>query len=128
MRVCDHCAGEIDPAKPRNTKFCSTKCQRASRQQPDREPVTQLPLGDAPVGEDPLVEAVRRELTDAGRLDTALGQQALALAERMAEASGAAMAALSKELRSVMATATQGATAAVDLLDELKLRRDRKSG
>lgn len=127
MRVCEYCAGPIDPAKPRNTKFCRPECRENSRHHPEPR-VTQLPIAEEPAGEDPLVEAVRRELTEANRLDTALGRQAMALAERMAEASGAAMAALSKELRSVMASATQGADQAMDPIDELKLRRDRKSG
>jgi hypothetical protein len=51
-----------------------------------------------------------------------------AAAERMSAASGAAFAALSKELRELMTAATKGAATAVDPIDELKLRRDRKSG
>ncbi len=129
MRVCEYCASEIAPTKPRATKYCSIECRKNANRQPRREPiVTQLPTVEEPAGEDPLVEAVRRELTEAGRIDTSLGRQAMALAERMADAAGAAMAALSKELRSVMATATEGAAVAADPLDELKLRRDRKSG
>ncbi|WP_330253128.1 hypothetical protein OG874_00485 [Nocardia sp. NBC_00565] len=128
MRVCDYCAGPIEPGKPRTTKYCSPECRTANAQQPRREPtVTHLPGGDEPVT-DPLVEAVRQELTEAGRLDTVLGRQAVALAERMGDASGAAMAALSKELRTVMGTATQGVTSQADPVDELRLRRDRKSG
>lgn len=127
MRVCDYCAGPIEPGKPRTTKYCSPECRTANAQQPRRESVTDLPGAEESVA-DPLVEAVRQELTEAGRLDTVLGRQAVALAERMADAAGAAMAALSKELRTVMGTATQGVTSQADPVDELRLRRDRKSG
>lgn len=129
MRICEYCAGELAPTKPRMTKYCSTECRKNASQQPRRESiVAQLPTAGEPAGEDPLTEAVRRELTEAKRLDTTLGRQAVALAERMSDASGAAMAALSKELRSVMTAATQGVAAAIDPIDELRLRRDRKSG
>lgn len=73
--------------------------------------------------------ATRAELEAAGRLDSMLGQVALLLAERMCEFdTGSGTAALSKELRAVMATAVQGAPAAADPVDELRARRDRKRG
>jgi hypothetical protein len=67
------------------------------------------------------------ELQAAGRADTALGQQALALAERVNNPrdTGSAIAALSKELRAVMVEALKGAEVAADPLDELRARRDR---
>ena len=125
MRVCDYCAGEIAATAPRNTKYCSTKCRKDSQRAPELAVVPSPPDEAEP---DPLVEAVRRELEAAARLDTALGQQALAAAVRMSAASGTAFAALSKELRELMTAATKGAATAVDPIDELKLRRDRKSG
>jgi len=58
-----------------------------------------------------------------------LGQMALLFAERMCEFdTGSGTAALSKELRAVMAAAVQGAPAAADPVDELRARRDRKRG
>jgi hypothetical protein len=124
MRVCDYCAGEIAASAPRNTKYCSAKCRKDSQRAPELAVVPSTAESEP----DPLVEAVRRELEAAARLDTSLGQQALAAAERMSAASGAAFAALSKELRELMTAATKGAATAVDPIDELKLRRDRKSG
>jgi hypothetical protein len=75
-----------------------------------------------------LVARVREDLAAAGVLDTTLGQQAMVIALRMGTAAATALAPLSKELRSVMASATQGVVSEADPLDELKLRRDRKSG
>jgi hypothetical protein len=75
-----------------------------------------------------LVDAVRAELTIAGRLDSAPGQRALRLAVAMCEfgITGGGLAALSKELRATMAEALQNAATANDPLDELRARRDRK--
>lgn len=125
VRICEYCAGPIDPGKPRNTKYCSTECRQSNRDDPSLASVTTAVDEVAP---DPLVEAVRRELETAGRADTVLGQAALAAAERMGAASGSAFAALSKELRELMTAATRGAAAVADPIDELRLRRDRKSG
>lgn len=134
MRVCEHCATEIPPSKPRNTKYCRNECRIAAghdRQHPEpRDPVvTKLPTApESPPAVNVLVDAVRKELGDAGRLDTTIGGQALTLAEAMDGAGGAALAALSRELRTVMASALQGVKQAMDPIDELRLRRDRKSG
>jgi hypothetical protein len=81
------------------------------------------------VAEEPLVAAIRRELEGARRLDTALGRQAMRLAERMHSMmdTGSAVAALSRELRAVMAEALAGVPAKADGLDELAARRERKA-
>ena len=80
----------------------------------------------APVG---LVATVVKELNDANRLDTVLGQLALKLAVRL-EAStfdtGSSFMSLSKELRAVMASAVAGAHVEDDEIDELQKRRDEK--
>jgi hypothetical protein len=73
----------------------------------------------------PLVNAVKADLDAAGRLDTPLGQQAVRLAQRMCSPydTGSALAAVSKELRSVMAEALKDVDAGGDALDELAERR-----
>jgi hypothetical protein len=76
-----------------------------------------------------LVEAIGRELADAGRLESSLGQQALMLAERIGVSrmdTGSSVASMSRELREVMVRALEGAKVAADPLDELKSRRDRR--
>lgn len=78
-----------------------------------------------------LVAATRKKLTDAGRLDTVLGQQALLLAQRLTEGridTGSSLASLSKELRAVMVDALEGTSRTVDPVDELEERRARKFG
>lgn len=84
------------------------------------------PVEDVPTGG--LVDATKRELETAEVLDTVLGQQALALAQRILSpaSTGASVASLSKELRTVMSEATAGVKVADDPLDELRARRDRK--
>ena len=73
---------------------------------------------------------MRAELDGVGKLDSMLGQQALMLAQALGDpdesASGAA--ALSRELRAVMALALRGVRGAADQVDELRRRRDRKRG
>jgi hypothetical protein len=75
-----------------------------------------------------LVEATQRELSDASRLETVLGRQAVELARRIASPSetGASVASLSKEFRAVMEAAMEGVGVAADPLDELRARRERK--
>lgn len=126
MRICDYCAEPIE-SKSRNARFCSPECRARNKDTP--RPPTAVPLQAVPDPATGLVDALTKELADAKRLDTVLGQQALALAVKMSGfESGSSLAALSKELRTVMAEATRGAEVAADPLDELKLRRDRKSG
>lgn len=91
------------------------------------------PPEQAETSENPLVAATKRELETAGKLDSMLGQQALALAARMSGAdSVAGYASLSRELRTVMAAAIGTAPAAPpaagqgDEVDELRARRDAK--
>lgn len=76
-----------------------------------------------------LAGAIQRELSAAGRLDTYLGQQALMLADRIGSSmdTGSSVAALSRELREVMAKALDGVKVAADPLDELRARRAAKS-
>lgn len=74
--------------------------------------------------------AVRDELETIGKTDSALGGVALKLAARLdaGEDPGSAMAAMAKELRTVMGELGRGAPAAADPVDELKRRRERRIG
>jgi len=117
---CASCGGTFE-AQRSSAKYCGQTCRkRGSR----RGEVATLPPADEPVG---LVAATLAELQAAGRADTALGQQALALAERVNNPrdTGSAIAALSRELRAVMVEALKGVEVAADPLDELRARRDR---
>lgn len=69
-----------------------------------------------------LVGAVIGELTEAGRLESALGQAAVALATRIQTGvdTGSAVASLSKELRATLAAAVAGARVAASPLERMR--------
>lgn len=126
-RACDSCGREY-VAKRSSSRFCSDRCRKRAQRAPGGSltPAVALPVTGPPVA---LVAAVRRELESADRLDTVLGQQALDLARRVEDSSGetgAGLASLSKELRTVMTAAMAGVETAASPLDELRARRDRK--
>lgn len=80
-----------------------------------------------PVTDVTTTSRVRAELEAAGRLETYLGAAALALADRVDNATAVmGFAALVKELRSTMTAAMAGVQAAADPIDEVKARRDAK--
>lgn len=122
QRNCIMCGRPFEASRP-HAKFCGGTCgKRAQRGAPTLSQV-KPPIAQAD-GED-LVAAVIAELEAAGRRSSALGVQAVVMA-RAVEAAETGAAALSKELRAVMAAALRDAPAAPDLVDELKARRDAK--
>jgi hypothetical protein len=147
--------GRVFRAKSPRARSCSSTCRsrdsRAGLSGPNRPTVVTLPTRPAPAplvpappvaapatpapvpdddGPEPeLVTTTRRELEDAGKLDTALGQQALLLASRMASpfASAAAVASLAKRHSDLIAALVPPAPGKPDRLDELAERRLRKA-
>lgn len=127
---------------PPSKRFCGGTCQKRARRgavlvtadegapaagaEPTPAPGPPPPLSDTLVG------ATRRQLEDVGRLDTWLGQQALALAEVLAGGRGtpAGLAAASRELRETMTAAMRGAGTPTSVLgqhrDEVAARRQRR--
>jgi hypothetical protein len=76
-----------------------------------------------------LLAATLAELDAAERTGTALGQTALLLARRLDAAGrepGMGMAALARQYEATLAAAVKGAARAVDPVDELRERRDRR--
>lgn len=147
QRQCDSC-GKPYEAQRATSRFCCTTCRsRASRgavrpRTSTTRPVALLrspkqilgrPAPTPPVGSN-LSAAVRRELEEADRLDTALGQAVLGLAERLESGvdTGSAVASLTRELRATLAEAVAGARVAssplAQMRDELAERRRRLSG
>jgi hypothetical protein len=133
MRVrCSVCSKPFD-AQRSSAKFCGGTCrQRAARGSPVPKivPEETAENREKPVIH-PLIAATRRELEDAGKIDTVIGQQALRLAEKLTSPfdSGSAAAAVSKELGRVMAEALADVAKRSDSLDELAARRmQRASG
>ncbi len=132
MRTCEACGAGLEGRRPQ-ARFCDGTCrQRGARRlaPPNRGTAEDVA---APIEDGGLLEALRRELKSAGRLDTALGQQALALAVKLASPhdTGSAMAAVSRELRAVREEALRGAGQDASPLsrarDELAARRTRRS-
>lgn len=126
QRLCDSCQKPYE-AKRVTSRFCSPTCRsRASRGAVVADLRPPAPTGG-------LVGAVRRELEEAERLDTALGQAALGLAERLAAGNdtGSAIATLTREMRTTLEAAKAGARVAdsplAQLRDELAERRRRRS-
>ncbi len=121
MRTCAACGGSLE-GRPGKTRFCDPTCRKRGSRRPETPVAAEAPDSGG------LFEALRRELAEAGRLETALGQQAIALAVKLSSPfdTGSAMAAVSRELRAVREEALRGAEQVADPLDELRLRRDAK--
>jgi len=98
--------------------------------------VAPTPLGPPPGPESPLealtglAAGVRAELEAAGRADSVDGMAAIHAAETLdrQDVSGAARASLLREMRTAAADALRAAAPAGGVLDELRRRRDQKSG
>ncbi|GAC1318192.1 MAG: hypothetical protein NVSMB16_14520 [Acidimicrobiales bacterium] len=128
-RSCAQCGLSYAASRPSAT-YCGDTCRkRAQRAQKAAQSLPNAPErpetpSDAP--EAPLVAAVRRELSQADRLDTTAGQVALVLASRVSSGNeqGAAVASLSKQLREAMAEAMANAVTEASPLDEIRARRD----
>lgn len=132
MRHCDNCGRFFKPGSAR-ARFCSNTC-RSQAHRAGRSVAAKSTGGGLVVlpqqtdGE--LVVSVRRELTEAGRLATTKGQQALDLARRIEATKGAtlsAFAAAHRELRATVDDALRGAnqtgSAVQKHRDELAARR-----
>jgi hypothetical protein len=127
MRTCEQCGKSFEAPRAR---YCSSTCRanksRGAIPATAADPVFTGVGTTNPIG---IVAAVAAELAAAGRLSTSLGQQALRLAVRLETSkvdTGAGLAALSKELRVVMATALADNAPAQDQIDEMAAKRDAK--
>ena len=119
MVTCAAC-GQPFEAKRSTAKYCGATCRQRARRMPDaaKEAAPQSSLADV----------TERELTNANRLDTVPGQQAMALARRLANPAGetgSAVAALSRELSRLLASMQTGKES-VDEVEEARRKRDEK--
>lgn len=118
-RRCDSCD---QPYQPKNAKsrFCSDTCRQRSHRAGEV-----VPLRDV---EPPVTAATRATLEAAGRLATPAGAVALALAQKLdlGRDTGSAMASLAKQHLASLAEAVKGAPPELDLVDDLRARRERK--
>ncbi len=105
-------------AKRAAAKYCSERCRKRA-QRGHLLPVSTLPKPDVPDGA--TVERVRAELAAVERVDTYLGAAALALAERIDNATAVmGFAALVRELRVTMGAAMEGAGHDTDALVDIR--------
>ncbi len=128
QRECDVCGLQY-VARRASSRFCGGTCQkRAERARAAAMRLRATSHDDIGAPPSQLVEAVSRELDEVGRLGSVAGQAALVLAERIAgrRETGAATAALARELSATMIWALGGVAKAADPLDEIRARRDRK--
>ena len=126
-RTCQQCGAAFE-SKTSRSKFCGPRCRRKAYDARQLGTVVQPMEHRADVPR--MLDVVRSELTAAGRESSVAGVNALHLAARIdAQAeTGSALAALSKQLQSLVAEALKDATAAVDPLDELARRRADRRG
>jgi len=128
QRDCDACGRAYD-ARRASSSYCSGTCgKRAQRATAAGMPLRAATPDDREAPPSELERAVARELEAVGRLQSVAGQVALELAYRVASPheTGAAVAALARELSVSMTKALAGVDRAADPLDEIRARRDRK--
>lgn len=117
--TCGAC-GQPFEAKRSTAKYCDATCRQRARRMPESAKVK------AP--QSSLGAVTERELTKVGKLDTVAGQQAMALARRLANPAGetgSAVAALSRELSRLLASMQTGKES-VDEVEEARRKRDEK--
>lgn len=124
QRACDSCSVMYEAIRP-SSRYCSARCRGRAARAGTSKPRTP---SEAPTPSTSTVVAdqVRREL---GHLiDSAAGQMALSLALRLDAAvdTGSAMAAVARELRSILTEMLGLAIDAADPIDELKAARERR--
>ena len=127
QRCCDFCKAEFS-ANRSSARYCSSSCRsKATVERQRLGAVVEMPAkrkrgaGSPPVAAGVAV-TVEKQLAGARKLDTYAGQQALVLARRLdgsAVDSGAAVAALSKELDRLMVDLLAG-TEEPDELDGIQ--------
>lgn len=139
---CMWCDQPFD-AKRNTAKYCSDRHKMAAARarkagKPVGNPEGRVILLPQPIpGEDgapeygPVETETRTQLERAERLNTPLGQAALAFARKLDNGqreSGMGFAAVGKEFNELFENAMSGASLDNDELDELRLRRERRFG
>jgi hypothetical protein len=131
QRACDSCGAPYSARSPL-ARYCSPRCaKRAQRTGLSRSAAEPAVVAVVPSGAGAVEAAVRGALETAGRLSAPLGQVALVLARRLdapGGESGSGLASVAKQLAVTLAAVTADVRPADDLLDELRIRRDRKLG
>jgi hypothetical protein len=135
QKSCAVCRKPFEAKRPA-AKYCGQTCRQRAHRRPDaaaESKVLELPAEPtselAPAVGGSVTAATVAELEAAGRLETALGQAAVALARRIdagASEPGSSFASLVRQHGATLTEAVKDAKTAVNPLDELKSRRERK--
>lgn len=126
-RKCSSCGRTYEAKRP-NSRFCGDTCRKRAQRAPKSAAVKAAKVVDQVPVLSGLGAAAVRELQEAGRLDTVLGQMVVVLAQRIGSPmeTGASVASMTKQLRESMTEALKGAHQVADPLDDLRARRDAK--
>lgn len=120
-RDCDQCGTRYETKRPDSSKYCSARCRNRHGRDagpPADSNVVDLPGTQAAAS---VVTATRAELAASGRLDSHLGQAALALADRIDNARAVmGFAAMVKELRDTMREAVKDVEQRSDTADQIR--------
>lgn len=133
MRICSKCGADMPMENRRGPR--RKMCERCSPSRPRRKEKPTATVVEV-VGVGGVVDATRAELQAAGTINSALGQSALALADRIdsGQEKGAGLASLAKQHAALLQACAPQSEEAVDPLqqilarDELAQRRDRAAG
>ena len=130
-RACDACGAPYLARSPLS-RYCGSRCaKRAQRTGLSRSVPEPAVVAAVPSGPGAVEQATGEALRAVGRLGTPLGQVAVVLARRLDHPgadTGSALSAVARQLQVVMEAVTADVRPAVDPLDELRARRDRKLG
>jgi hypothetical protein len=123
QQQCASC-GRDYVARRSNSRFCGDTCKKRA-QRAGGAPAERS--DDGPKDDGPLVLITSETLADAGVLETVAGAQSVLLARRMESGheTGAAMAAMSKQLQALV-DAAMASVKRADRMDEVAQRRDEK--
>lgn len=125
--------GTTFQARSAKARYCSDRCRKRTGKAAKVVELNAERAAAAGGAAGSVEKATARDLADAGRLDSTLGQACLVLARRLDSPgldTGSAMSAVAARLEAMLASATRGAGAATapqQLRDELAERR-RKHG
>lgn len=116
-KTCVVCGVSFEAARA-YAKYCGGVCSKRAQR---GHVLRTAPVSDLPRPDGETVVRVRAELVAAGRSDTYLGAAALALAERIDNATAVmGFAALVRELRLTMEAATEGVNHDTDALTDIR--------
>jgi endogenous inhibitor of DNA gyrase (YacG/DUF329 family) len=125
MKISCHRCGKRVEAKRPTRKYCSDTCRIEACKERKSGKKSDIQAVQTPVDDSELVSSVRSELEELGQAESALGRQALTMANLLGSVV-TGHATISKELSRLLDEARLVAPRAVEPLDELAERRGQR--